>query len=764
MPLLKGSFSKNARGIFCWIFVLSLDFLKSFLASSVHWWYKILVMKEMGNNFLEGKSVTKWLLLVSVFVVLVLLCGGLTVSAQDVSYLQLPFSSLGWKESVRLEGGDPSYTLYIPNFTGVNWERSFLYLNLDVPQLLRSPSSVSVYGDGELLLNATLRPGENSFRILLSALSANKEVHSIEIKAHLVISDDFCEDLASGNLFLVIRKESVFNLYWEDVPLESLRDFFSFPGNEIEILLPPGEWSVATQEAFIKLYAFLSRFYRGLPVRITAGIYRENMADSPRHRRIFISEKRFRDFEIYGHTLYLTPRGVDAVMRVPEFFVFSSSKVEKVSERLPLPRSRITLDELGVGDLSFRGIGEMKQTVYFATSDLGGMPRTLKLVLYRNYLPFRYEAAFSVNLNGEIVYSEKLNPQGIRQLSPLEIQIPTALLKRENALEFRFSYFPEVGQCRRGEAPFEGFISGDSYLEVGEPLPLPELLTFGDVPTFFTGKARVVLPERISLDTLLIASKIVASLRTMDRLPISVEILNYSRLAEQLDASLDLSTLGRPFFRLFYLPWRIREYSDYLRLRGTPDVKRVALSLAFTCENLLYTLRDLVLLPCLPFLEKKVYTRDFLVFVSPPDAFLKALSSPVVVDAGKIVLRSGLQSERLLGVSPDQPLSIFSVFREGIFPAIIFISYGEEDVARDYFLKNFEGVETLRWLSGNVAVFGKGGVSKLLTVEIPPSRWKIPSRWEEIFPRLRLILFLIGISLVVVLAGLLYRRLTRPPF
>jgi len=706
---------------------------------------------------------TKWLLLVSVFVVFSLFCGILVAYAQDTSYLQLSFSSLGWKESVRLEGGDPSYTLYIPNFTGVDWKQSFLYLNLDAPQLLRSPSSVSVYGDGELLLNAALRPGENSFRVLLNALSADKDIHNIEVRAHLVISDDLCEDLASGNLFLIIRKDSAFHLYREDVLLESLEDFFSFPGNEIEILLPSGDWSVTTQEAFIKLYAFLSRFYRGLPVQITAGVYEENVAEPPEHRRIFISEERFRDFEIYGHTLYLTPRGVDAVMRIPEFFVFPASKIEEAGKRVSLPGSRITLDKLGVNDLSFRGIGEMKQRVYFATSDLGGMPHTLKLVLYRNYLPFRYEATFSMKLNGEMIYSEKLNPKGAGELSPLEIQIPTALLERENTLEFRFSYFPELGQCRRGEAPFEGFISGDSYFEVVGFEPLPELLTFGDMPTFFTGKARVVLPEQVSLDSLLIASKIVATLRTVDRLPIAVEIINYSQLAEQLDTSLGLSVLGRPFFRLFYLPWRIREYSAYLKLRGTPDVKRIALSLAFTCENLLYTLRDLVLLPCFPFLEKKTYARDFLVFVDPPDAFLKSLSSPVVIDEGTIVLRFGLQSERLLEASPDQPLGILSVFREGAFPAIIFIPYGEKDIAQSYFLENFEGVETLRWLSGNVAIFGKGGLSKLLTAETPPSRWRIPSQWKEIFRSFRLVIFLVGASLIVILAGFLYRRLTRPP-
>ncbi|BER93132.1 cellulose biosynthesis cyclic di-GMP-binding regulatory protein BcsB [Thermatribacter velox] len=706
----------------------------------------------------------KGLFLVGICLLLSLVFVELSFGAREgEGYFQIPFSSLGWKESVKLEGGNPAYTLYLPDFTGVDWGRSFLYLNLYASQLIRSPSSVSIYGDGELLLNAALRAGENSFRIPLAALSTDKDVHSIEVKAHLVISDDFCEDLASGNLFVIIRKDSLLNLYRKDTPLKSLEDFLHFPEDEVEILLPSGEWSPDLQRAFIELYAFLSRFYRGLPVRITAGMYKGETTESSDHRRIFLLEEGYRDFEIYDKSLYLTPQGVDALTRIPEFFVFTSSKVEKVDKQFSYSKQRVTLSGLGADGLTFRGLGEMKQTVYFTLSDLGGFPRSLKLVLYRNHLPSRYEATFSIKLNGEMVYSEKLDMGGVKELSPLTVQIPTALLGRENSLEFRFSYFPEVGHCRRSEAPFEGFISGKSYLEVEELASLPELLTFGDVPTFFAGKAQVVLPDKASFEDLMVASKIVASLRTIDRVPILVEVLKYSQVTDLLDPSLNLSVFRRPFFNLFYLPRRVREYSDHLRLRGTPTAKRMALSLAFACENFIYTLRDFVLLPCLPFLEKSVSPRNFLVFVDPPDTLLKSLSSPVVIDEGTIVLRSGLQSERLLETSPDQPLGVLSVFREGAFPAIIFIPYREKDIARSYFLENFEGVETLRWLSGNVAIIGKGGLSRLLTVEIPPSGWRIPSHWREVFRSFRLVIFLVGASLIVILAGFLYRRLTRPP-
>lgn len=699
-----------------------------------------------------------------IIVLSALLLAGRVALAQHGSYFRLPFSSLGWKESVRLEGGNPTYTLYLPNFTGVDWEQSFLYLHLEASQFIYSPSSVSVYGDGELLLHKRLRAGENTLRVSLGALSREEKVHRIEIRAYLVASDDLCEDLASGNLFLVLKKDSLLRLYREDVPPESLEDFLSFPTERIEILLPPGEWSPDIQEAFIRLYVFLKRFYRDLPVRITAGIFQGEAGEPVEHLRIFLSEERYRDFEIYGKSLYLTPRGVKAVTRLPEFFIFTSSGIEKVSEQTTHPRRKITLKELGMSSLSFWGMGELKHTVYFAASDLGGIPRSLNLVLYRNYLPSRYEATFSVKLNGELIYSEKLDTRGAKELSPLVLQLPTLLLSRENSLELRFSYFPEVGHCRRSEAPFEGFISGESYLEVKELAPLPDLLTFGDLPTFFGGKANVVLPDKASLESLMIAARIVAALRSMDHVPVAIEVLRYSELNSKLDPALQLSCWAKPFFRFFYLPWRVREYSNYLILRGVPTAKRVALLLAFTCENLSYTLRDFALLPVLPFFERRVFPGEFLVFVEPSDAFLSTLSSPLVVDEGKLVLKTNLQGESLLQASLDQPLGILSVFKEGMFPAIIFISYGKQEVARYYFLENFRGVETLRWLSGNVALFGKEGLSRLLTVEIPPSGWKVPPRWKEILLRFRMVILLIGISLIVVLAGFLYHRLTHPPF
>ncbi len=684
--------------------------------------------------------------------------------AQQGSYLQLSFSDLGWKESVRLEGGNPAYTLYLPNFTGVDWGQSFLYLHLDASQFIHSPSSVSVYGDGELLLHGRLRAGENTLRIALGALSREEKVHRIEIRAYLVVSEDFCEDLASGNLFLVLRKDSLFQLYREEVPLESLEDFLSFPTERIEILLPPGEWSPDIQEAFMRLYVFLKRFYRDMPVQIALGVLEDKTAEPGEHLRIFLSEERYRDFEIYGKALYLTPRGVEAVTQLPEFFIFTSSEIEKVSEPTAHPGQKITFKELGVNSLSFRGMGEMKYTVYFAASDLGGLPRSLNLVLYRNYLPSRYEANFLVKLNGELIYSEKLDTQGAKELSPLVLQLPALLLSRENSLELCFSYFPEVGHCRRSEAPFEGFISGESYLEVKELAPLPDLLTFGDLPTFFGGKASVVLPDKASPESLMIAARIVAALRSMDRVPVEIKVLRYSELQNKLDSARNLSSWRKPFFRFFYLPWSIREYNHHLKLRAVPAPKRVALLLAFAWENLLYTLRDLVLLPLLPFLEKGVSSQEFLVFIEPPDTFLNTLSSPLLVEGGKLVVRAGLGEESLLRASPDQPLAILSVFREGAFPAIAFISYGRQEVARHHFLENFKGVETLRRLSGNVALFGKEGLSSLLTVKVSPSRGEILPRWKETLIRFRLVILLVGISLIIVLAGFLYHRLTHPPF
>ncbi|MGQ9622046.1 MAG: hypothetical protein ACUVTO_01140 [Candidatus Caldatribacteriaceae bacterium] len=147
---------------------------------------------------------------------------------------------LGLREDPLLEGPSPVYVFSFPAFLGILWEQSDLVLSLDIPQALHPLSRVSVYAENVLLFseNLALR-GERTLRIPLGGLSQvpKKEAYRFEIRANLFIGENPCEDLASGNLWISVRKESKFRISVEEVAW-NLQDFLRFPTQNVTVFCP----------------------------------------------------------------------------------------------------------------------------------------------------------------------------------------------------------------------------------------------------------------------------------------------------------------------------------------------------------------------------------------------------------------------------------------------------------------------------------------------------------------------------------------------
>jgi len=676
--------------------------------------------------------------------------------AQEFQWREIPFSELGWDRDQKLEGSNPSYTLYLPNFPGVDWERSYLALQVEASPALSSSSSLTVYGDGNLLFTAPLRRGV--FSIPLRELSPKEELHRLEIQPYLFISNNLCEDLASGNLFCTLKKEGQLVLFFKDTSLTTLTDFLRFPDNRMEIILPPGKWSRALQEAYFTLYAFLQRYFRDLPMHIETRVSEEEKSFLPEHRRIFLREKAERDFELSGKSLFLTPQGVTAMVQDEKLLAVPSLKISTIESTSPKVVRRLYLN-----GFSFRGIGTLTETFYFASSDLGGLPETLKLVLYRSHSPlraqFQGEASFTVRLNGEPVYTERLGNEPVVPRTPQTIFLPSRLLRRENALEFRFSYFPEIGNCHRGEKPLEASISSDSYIEArGQGVP-PFPLTWEEVPTFFWGKGFVVLPDEPTLQDLQIGAKILAALRSLDRTPLSVNVLTPKEVALWLSRPpLQLKPWQRPFQRFTLLRQEVIHYALSLENQNLPLLTQIATLLHFTVKRTAAALGETMMSFFASFTEVDT--------LEPPSYFilvnvsLDRLSTPLTLEGDELVLKDLSEGKTLMRFGPDEPLGVLTTFWENGYPVILFTGYGEKEVAVRYFLNTFQEPQTLRRLNGNVALFTKNGlVSVLAGSGSNTSRKTVFPEWSG---RLRLVTFLFLIGLIVLLAGLLYNRLVRP--
>jgi hypothetical protein len=633
---------------------------------------------------------------------------------------------LGLEEDSLLEGPSPVYVFYFPAFSGILWEQSDLVLSLNIPQVLHPLSKISVYAENILLFSENLtRRGERTLRIPLNKLSQvpQKDAYRFEIRSHLFIGENPCEDLASGNLWISVGKESRFRIVMEEVAW-NLQDFFRFPAQNVTVFLPQDFRSKDMEGAYIKLYAFLRRAYRGLPVRIVTRLFGGERLpeEAPGEKRIFLMRESLRDVHLFGRTLYLTPKGVEAVVSEKNLVSVSSQVVESVF--LPLSSRKKTLADFGVGDTTVRGIGNMGTQVCFALSDLGGAWEHLSLVLFWASAPLpqspRGEAFLRVFLNGNPIFSERIvEEKSLPQRSV--IPLPPANLARENTLEIVFSYFPEVENCRRGIMPFEATIFGNSYFVAYIKKDVPSLLTFGDVPTLFWGKGWVVLPENPALEELEAAARLYGALREMDNTPLFVEVAREKELPGLLG--------GRKGGRLLAFP---RSFQDVLRLFSEIALLfRQGTALLFSS-------------PSIP---------EYLLLVSPSQALLRYF--PVSVAQGALSLTSAPLPLTTLKVLPDEPLGVLTLGRVYHLPALAVLPCGTGNVAFAHFLRGFEGARTLRRLKGNVVVFGRQGWSE------DTVGWQAENTLLGFFRLYRFLFLALALGVVLVFGILWYARMAR---
>ncbi len=611
----------------------------------------------------------------------------------------------GITEDFVLEGPAPSLSLYLPVLPGMRPKDTALLLEYVASPALSRGATLSVSAEGILLSSWEIRPGEHRARISLAPLEGLplKDLIRIEVRGSLQRSENLCEDLLSQDLFVRIR--AISSLVTDlGVANWTVRDFFRFPASRIRVFLPKDSPSKELLAAYLKLFAFLRRIRREvvtemLPLRLPE-------REDAKELRIILREKALRDVELLGFTLYLTPQGVQGVLAELPLFAGRSFKVRS----LPLffERKR-TLQDFGMRSTTLRGIGELRQRVYFTLADLGGIPASLSLNLFFSSTPLpetpKSEVFLKVFLNNTLVCTRKILKKTQKGIEREVIFLPPRLLGRENTLDIVFAYFPEVGECRRGTMPFEATIFEQSYFS-GTFRATPDTVTFADAPTLFSGKAWVVLPEKPSLEEIEVVARLYSALREIDTTPLVLEVVHT-------------------------IPERRKKFPP------------------FSLPSLLKALKEL----------------DFRFLLTPPlvlqEYFLVVdregmLPSPTpALRRSETLVLAPLPGLETFALAPDTPGGVLIAQRISGKPALVFTPIGRRDLAYSAFLKHFRGAETLRRMVGNVAIFTPGGWGET-RVSLSTT-----SSLEEAFLRWRLLLFA---GACVVLLGwclTLYRKLIR---
>ncbi|MCS7243083.1 cellulose biosynthesis cyclic di-GMP-binding regulatory protein BcsB [Candidatus Caldatribacterium sp.] len=642
------------------------------------------------------------------FVFFVALCLGILLceSGEAASFSWTLQEMTGIFGDIVLEGPAPEFSLYLPVPPGMRLQESVLILEYVASPALTRGATLSVFAEDVLLASFPVAPGANRIRVSLAPLEGQvllKDTLRIAFRGDFQQSENLCEDLLSRDLFVRIRSTSRFLTDLSETPW-TVRDFLRFPASRFRIFLPEDLSSRELLAAYLKISAFLRRIRRDvitetLPPRLPERKDAKELC-------IVLREKALRDVELFGSTLYLTPQGVESVLAALPLFVDRSFTTQ--STPIVFTKKR-TLQNFGMRSTTLRGIGELRQTVYFPLADLGGVPAALYLNLFSTSTPLpetpRGEAFLKVFLNGNLVFTRKITKRAQRGIQKDTIFLPPRLLGRENTLDIVFSYFPEVGECRRGTMPFEATIFEQSYFSV-VLRRTQDTVTFAEAPTIFAGKAWIILPERPALEEVEVMARLYSALREIDTTPLALEVVH------------DFPQVRRTFPSLFFfaLPKVVPRW-DFRFLFTPPQVLR---------EYFLVFDRDGTYLSTIPASLKN----GTLALAPLPQ--LTTFSLSLDTPAGALI------AQQLLGK-----------------PALVFIPLGRKDVACSAFLTHFKGAETLRNMTGNVALFtprGWGETRVAVRTEPP---------LEEAFVRWRLLLFASAAGALFVWCLVLYRKLVR---
>jgi len=669
----------------------------------------------------------------------------LVLPITNLAFAQIP-NAIVWNISdfveqendIRLEGYQPSYSFFLPYFKGVNWEETRLALKIWFSEVLNPESRVSLFINEQLaytqlLKDIQIQPDQVAYLdipIPETALKPNNQLIKIEIQPTLFISSHLGEDISSGNLWIIVKKESfiTFKMKTDWIP-QTIDDFLQSIKEAITLVLPPRPWSDRILQSYFTLYAFLHKIHREQPFRIQTLIAPSQLSskDSKHNYQIYLIENSVSDYQLYGRKLFLTFEGIKTISsELHQFLIGKGGKTSYVTEDKISPRFfRTTFFDLGYSSFKFKGFGNMEKNLRFYFSDISHHPTSLNLRLFFNHTPlpsdFKGEAFFKLSINSQLVYSQRLNDKSSGHLFPIDLYLPAYFLKPVNTITLGLSYFPNKEDYRPGKMPFEGFISEDSYFQVKSSSQSAIFSVWKRIPTVLDNKMKIVLPSELDENTLQIAADILSSIQLYNSRLIPVEIIFGET---QLNNLLGPSSMTIDWDPNFYPDIWDYHWANFIQL---PKQIELALSSSnFRNLNLLQKIPAAIYNITIPF-GQFIYQffssflsnpitieahqkENFLLIIVSPETIPNYLFSPVFFESGKMVVKDAIQDQTHLTTTLNEPISCLAFFYQNHIPVMLFTTSGPKSVADNHFKKYFNLKTTFSSISGNLVIFEKNGI------------------------------------------------------
>jgi hypothetical protein len=444
----------------------------------------------------------------------------------------IPFQTLGFNRSILLEGLNPQFEISVPAPPSgqLDLSQSFVQLRLEPSPALDPGSTVRFRLNGEPAGIATVEEilADPLVRIPLRTLSPEDQFITLSIEPFLYITGNHCQDIPTGNLYTLVGNDSFFQLQ-PQVPDNTIAGFFQPTYSQVTLVVPT-EMTTEQAQSALWLYSLISAEFseRQIPILWQRGGNVQDPEEGTAQVRLDTTQQEI-DIQRQGSLLRVAaqPEVVRSLMVQLDrpALVSTGVSISQADPLLDQPGIRsASLDDLGLVNLTQRGIGTMSYPINFDLAELEGRPRDPAFDLRATFTPTN--ASLQDRFHAQVFFNDTLlqtyDLVGQTQLAET-IPLPPLLLRRSNTLDIRFVSIPNEGNCLSSPAEVTVQLRPDSQLtwsEYDQPT-----YDFNDLPHVFMADGGEVVVDINQPELLASAAYAMGLISRLGKQPLMPEVI-----------------------------------------------------------------------------------------------------------------------------------------------------------------------------------------------------------------------------------------------
>lgn len=412
----------------------------------------------------------------------------------------LYLEDLGHSSDIQISGVAPEFSIFLPRIKG--FRSADIELSLRFSGVLDRFSTVSILIDDIPLFTRNISQTGYAPVLSFKVRPSKADFIKVTVRGHFSITGDICYDVPTGNLWMVISKRSKL-LIDASERASSVANFFRNYDTDLNIAfahqkINPGILPLVYHVNRLNNWKDVKISFSEKPVEgkrnVVLGDFVKDL-DVEKENSYVVGETiptRKREFDVKKGNLYVSEKGIPLIKKeFMDLYITDSMENSRLT-REENPKKEITLRDIGLGNLTATGLGDLSFNIPLIYSDFHGAPKNpyLKLFLVHTPVHENDRAFLKIFLNGILIKAEMLTGGG--NINSYDIKIPTEQLKGyRNNLAIVASYFINRGECKGSFPNMTLSVLDSSYFYYDE-VTIKNIHSINDIMGSMSGRTLVM--------------------------------------------------------------------------------------------------------------------------------------------------------------------------------------------------------------------------------------------------------------------------------